>query len=472
MKARAKGLVESLQSASDSGDLHPDIYKKHKRVIAAELRTRVVWFIKLRWFVPFGIAGGATLADAVGFTFNMIAVLLVALFVLLYNAVCYYIRPCNNTNPCSTDRLYTFTYSQVALDYLALFLLVHWAGGAASPIIFVFIFHIIFASILLPRRSAYGFAAVAIIGMWSMAFGEMTGLLDRRLVSFRGETIDLLDKPWYVASMLVFFSGAIGATVLSTTAIMRMLKQRIIENAQFYEQIEQLTKERWRFMRKVAHNLRAPLAAVISMMDLLKNEYLGKMEPKQVEYLHRIYRRTKHMTDMINELMTIARSRTDTALLSRHPMRVDAIADRVLKTFIVEAETKGLGFVFEVSPEIAEAEIDLELAEPVLENLVSNAIKYTSKGDVRVSFTKSGNDFVVIQIQDTGIGIPKEDQSQLFREFFRAHNARTVEEVGTGLGLALVKETLDKNGGKITFESKLGKGTTFMVYLPITPKRS
>lgn len=460
---------ERTLSPAPSGDgaPHHEIYKRNKRVIAAELRGRVMWFIRLRWFVPFCIGGLAGATRLMGFGFNLTAVLSIAMLVLVYNLVFYLIGRRTDLDPLHSNKLYTFTYSQVGLDYLALFLLVYFSGGVTSPIIFVFIFHIIFASILLPPRSAFGFAAVAVIGMAAMGFAELTGALAHRPLSFRGDTIILFEKPWYVVTLLVFFSGAIVATAVSVTAVTRMLKKRIIENANFYEQIEHLTEERWRFMRKAAHNLRAPLVAVISMLDMIRNQYLGTVEARQLEYLNRIDRRARHMTKLIDELMAIARSRTKTALPSPHPIAVPTIAGRIGRTFIDEAKQKGLTFYLNVPDTVADIYVDLELVEPILENLVSNAIKYTAKGEVRLSFSSSEPTLLNITIQDTGIGIPKEDQSQLFREFFRAHNARTIEEVGTGLGLALVKETLDKNGGRIEFESRLNEGTTFRVFIPI-----
>ena len=107
------------------------------------------------------------------------------------------------------------------------------------------------------------------------------------------------------------------------------------------------------------------------------------------------------------------------------------------------------------------------MIEQMLENLVSNAIKYTPSGG-RVSLTLGSGEpnHLRIEIRDTGIGIPVEEQSQLYGEFFRASNAKTVSEHGTGLGLAIVKQTAELHGGRIRVESKESEGTTFTVDLP------
>ena len=107
------------------------------------------------------------------------------------------------------------------------------------------------------------------------------------------------------------------------------------------------------------------------------------------------------------------------------------------------------------------------MVEQILENLVSNAVKYTpADGKVSVKLSQTGGK-IRIEISDSGIGIPKSDKSMLFSEFFRAENARNVEKTGTGLGLAIVKEFVDKLGGRVLVESEEGMGTIFVVDLPI-----
>ncbi|MCD6122536.1 MAG: HAMP domain-containing histidine kinase, partial [Spirochaetales bacterium] len=103
--------------------------------------------------------------------------------------------------------------------------------------------------------------------------------------------------------------------------------------------------------------------------------------------------------------------------------------------------------------------------ESIITNLLSNAIKYTNRGgEITLKMTAEGEQ-VFIEVSDTGIGIPKEEQKKLFNEFFRASNARQFTEDGTGIGLAIVKANVDRHGGKIEFKSEEGKGTTFKVTL-------
>jgi signal transduction histidine kinase len=106
------------------------------------------------------------------------------------------------------------------------------------------------------------------------------------------------------------------------------------------------------------------------------------------------------------------------------------------------------------------------MLERLLENLVSNAVKYTRQGGVSVAFAGGAGGDVRIEVHDTGIGIPEKYRTRLFDEFFRAENAKEVEEIGTGLGLTIVREIAEKHGGRVEVESVPGKGSTFTVHLP------
>lgn len=424
--------------------------------------------------MPIIVAGGALTARFVGFQFSMEAIFGVAVFVLFYNAVFYAIarsikQQSDEELGISTRALQAFTYFQVGLDYASIFLLVHFSGGATSPVIFFFFFHIIFAAILLPDKSSVWFAGIAAFGMILMAFLDWNDVVSSSPLSYRGDQLRLPEKLWYLNAKLAFFVPAIFITAVSTSVIMKILKRRIIENALFYEQAERLTEERWRFMRKASHNLRAPLNAVTSMLELLKDEYFGPLTPEQREHLRRIHRRTRTMADMLKTLMAIAKSRAQTRVTLPTPMLIADIAGRINRTFEDRALLKGLALRIDVPDTLSDTFADLEVIEPVVENLISNAIKYTREGEVCVNFERSDS-FLKISVRDTGIGIPENDKARLFEEFFRARNAKVIEEIGTGLGLAFVKETINQRGGRIDWDSKEGEGTRFDVFLPIAPE--
>ena len=243
-----------------------------------------------------------------------------------------------------------------------------------------------------------------------------------------------------------------------------------LENARAYEAVEKLVQERSWYMLRVAHNLRAPLAGMLSILDVVKGQYLGSLNAEQQEYLRRLDRRSRTMLMMINELMTLAKSREAQPTDGTESVEPELVAGRIRRTFQERAAQKNISFNLTVPENLPAIRGDLETVEQILENLVSNAIKYTlPDGKVEVKFLPAAK-MIRIEISDTGIGIPKADRSKLFSEFFRAENARSIESNGTGLGLAIVKEFVDKLGGRILVESEEHMGTIFVVDLPAAIK--
>ncbi len=246
-----------------------------------------------------------------------------------------------------------------------------------------------------------------------------------------------------------------------------------IENARSYEAIEKLMTDRHRFMMRVAHNLRSPLAAMVSMLDVVRGGYKGDLSAGQNEYLDRIDRRARTMIRMINGLLTLARNGETKGADAFRPLDLTAIAGRIRRTFQDEAQQKNLCYEVVVPPDLPPVQGNTDMIEQTLENLVANAIKYTAAGGrVEVAFIKGLQQTVQIRVHDSGIGIAPEDLKHLFTEFFRAENARAMEEIGTGLGLAIVKQTVERHGGRILVESTPGQGSTFTIDLPVAPAKN
>ena len=244
-----------------------------------------------------------------------------------------------------------------------------------------------------------------------------------------------------------------------------------IENARAYEAIGNLIQERSRFMNRVAHNLKAPLTAMASMLEVIGNGYLVEVDEGLRQYLSRVDQRVRSMLLMVDELMTLAKSQSKQRKVEFVSVDLKILADRVSQTFLEKASVKKLTFEVKISEDSPQMEADSELMEQMLENLVSNAIKYTPAGGrVTMAIGPGENDTIQITVSDNGIGIPKDEISRLSAEFFRASNVKNV--IGTGLGLAIVKEIVNQHGGQIYVESKEGLGTTFTVYFPVAPGES
>ncbi len=147
---------------------------------------------------------------------------------------------------------------------------------------------------------------------------------------------------------------------------------------------------------------------------------------------------------------------------------LEELAQHVKRTFEKQAAARKLRFAVVADPDLPKVDSGADLLEQIVENLVGNAIKYTSEGgSVDVLFSRHGADEVRFEVKDTGIGIPRDEQGKLFREFFRASNAKKFTSEGTGLGLALVKQSVERHRGRIELTSDEGHGTTVVIELPV-----
>ncbi len=616
-----------------------------QRLLLHELKDRSQWFVRVRWYVPPLIWLGLLVARGMGVELPLWPVLLISLLILGYNLLFqrwharFVVEPDHQTE----TNLRTFTKWQVALDFLAIFLFVHYSGGGSSPFLFFFIFHIIFASILLKHGTAHAFAAFASLGMGLLMVAEGLGWVDAHPLIYRGSQVIALTGqalPAFVA--WAFFAFTMQASTYATTSLMEMVRRRIgrlaelseavlvmnnkqrslhtilhtivgnrhlepllelacrelaavlevqgvsvkllsedgrrlryaasyglparfapgqeldvdksplnrrilegepfttggitegelfqlgeafaaaqlqsvlfvplrgesqvigilgayskaadrfgaedldflkiagevvavaLENARAFDAVEALMRYRERFTFQVAHNLRAPLAAMVSMMDLVRLGFAGEVPPKQAEYLERVRSRATALNQLVNELMLLASQQAPgrpTQVMV--PVDVGELADQVATTFQDRARERQIDFQVEREeglPPVLGDSVNLEL---LLENLVSNALKYTpSGGRVGLRLWRVPKGPLRFEVSDTGIGIPLAAQARLFSEFFRAENAKAMEAEGTGLGLVIVQDIVRQHGGQLTFRSVEGQGTTFTVTLPAAPQEN
>jgi len=227
----------------------------------------------------------------------------------------------------------------------------------------------------------------------------------------------------------------------------------------------ELTKA-W-FFHKAAHQLRSPLHALLSMFKVLQDGYLGELNQKQAEAISRCQRRIRLMGELIEDLLRVGQRRSETSPRPLKPMNLGEALRQVCSFYMEQAKGKGVSLELEIQEPIPDVLAEEGLLDELLTNLISNGIKYTpAGGTVKVLLTKEGRGWLKLEISDTGIGIPKEELPQLFTEFFRASNAKALDEHGTGLGLVIVKEVLNRMRGSIQVRSKQGEGTTFTCLIP------
>ena len=289
-------------------------------------------------------------------------------------------------------------------------------------------------------------------------------------LGFRSAVLAPLRAGTRVIGTLSFYSpraGDLGAEDAPFLKLAAELVALAIDNAQAYEAIERILHERAQSMLEVAHNLRAPLGAGLSMLELLADGYLGELNEKQATHIGRLAERLAALDQTIGELLTIARSRDRSREIRDVVIDLGALAGETEATFREEAAGKGIRLEVKAEAGLPAIPSGGNLIEQILHNLVSNAVKYTPEGgEVEVRISPRGPEGARIMVRDSGIGIPAGEQAKLFKEFFRASNAKRLTPRGTGLGLALVKRAVERHRGDIRVASEVGEGTTVVVDLP------
>ncbi|MFH0994268.1 MAG: GAF domain-containing sensor histidine kinase [Pseudomonadota bacterium] len=234
-------------------------------------------------------------------------------------------------------------------------------------------------------------------------------------------------------------------------------------------EIEKLNTEinRIWFLQKAAHQLRSPLHAVVSMLKILQKGYLGAMNVKQEDTVRRCEKRLELLDSLVKDILSLSIRRTAPIPDALHRIQVPEILRALSGLFESQARERNIDITFLIDENLPAVMATNRLLDELLTNLISNALKYTPpEGTVSVCLIRSEEGSIRLEVTDTGIGIPEQDFSRLFTEFFRAENARDFTETGTGLGLVIVKEILDQLKGTISVSSCVGEGSTFVCHLP------
>lgn len=257
---------------------------------------------------------------------------------------------------------------------------------------------------------------------------------------------------------------------LREVQIARLLAQLVAITAQYRIQrrmIEIAEEDKSRFILATTHDLRAPVATIEQLAQVMREGYAGELGEKQRELVDKVHYQANHLLDLLSDLLTLAAEGHEIGKMREMvPVSLTEIFDAQIETVRPACEAKSITLTShrpEGSIMRTAAKGDLE---KVMSNLLSNAVKYTPSGgriDARLDDSPGG---VVFRVKDTGIGIPRDALARLFTEYFRAPNAKQMERHGTGLGLALVQKIVRKYGGRIRVDSVVDKGSLFEVLLP------
>ena len=397
-------------------------------------------------------------------------ILYLTLFLLIYNIFIHYSRQYLKTVPQTFNPLH-LSLVQIVVDLTILMILIYITGGIESPLKLFLIFHIIIGSLILPSYVIYIITILTFLSITAISYFEYHICISHFAFGGLYET-PLYDNPQYVIMRLIVLGIMMFVSAFITNRIAHQLYAQEKHLMDALDEINKSEVKKQKYIMGVVHEIKTPIAATKSLLNLILEGYVGEVSLQVKEKLGRAMIRTTESLGMINNILRISRLRlfdentsedvdiynVVTELLKENKDRLNEKSIKVVK------ESKGM------RKSIIKG--DKFLLQLAISNIISNAVKYTNdKGQIWVSL-KYSNEFIELSICDDGIGIEKSDLKKIFENYYRAKNIQTEYQEGAGVGLSLVREIIIQHRGEIsvTSPSPIGNdkrpGTCFNIRLP------
>ena len=458
---------------------------------------RLHWFIRLRWlFVALALGELAVERFVLPAAHRPAPLLLSVLGVAAVNVVWTVISrlllrrfsAAGDAEPVPIRDAEVLANAQVAVDLLLLTLILHYTGGAENPMSVFYLFHVAISALLLETWQAGLQSCWAVLLYACLTIGEWRGwLLHFPLLPHLGP-LGLHQRTEWVFLMIGVDVLAVLGTLYFTIRITKLLddhearlKQANAALEQSQRAIEDLQRRRARFMQMAAHQLKSPLAIVQTLANLIRDRVVTD-ECGILSTCEKIARRAQDGIAQVGELLTLARVQDADAVRRRGPVEVYGAIAELCRRFRPLAEQKGIELTL-WTPSDGEVQISVDPQDfqDCIGNLLDNALKYTpGPGRVRIAATKKTSpnqvSTVSVHVSDTGMGLdPALMRSggkvlgdvPIFEAFRRGSNVIAASIPGSGLGLSIVREVVERAGGHIWVMSRTGAGTSFTVTFPV-----
>lgn len=248
----------------------------------------------------------------------------------------------------------------------------------------------------------------------------------------------------------------------------KLLIRRDLELSRANEKLEKFEEMKSNFISVVAHQLRTPLSGMKWTLSMLLNGDMGPLNNDQRTFLMKSYESNTRMITLVNDMLVADRIQSGKVHFGFKHINIINLMDNVLFEISPSAAKRNISIIYKSKfANLPQVYVDPDTMRAVLQNLLENAIKYTIDGGRVEIDAKKENQYLLVSITDNGIGIPKDQQKDIFMKFFRARNAIKHETDGSGLGLYIAKTMVEKNGGTIWFESAESTGSTFYFTIPL-----
>lgn len=273
---------------------------------------------------------------------------------------------------------------------------------------------------------------------------------------------------YFIANRYTQAPEIVALIILGVAGFLIIISYFIIQSLNRLLEVSRMKSE---FVSVVSHQLRTPLSGLKWSLNLLMSGRAGDFQEEQLEQLKMIKENNQRMIDLVSDLLDV--SRIEQGHLGLRPETVNLLdlAQALVLGYTSLAKASNVILGLEAGGELPSAswriKIDPKRIKLVMDNLVNNAIRYIQGGGwVKIRLKNKGNS-IRCEVEDNGVGVPKNDQKYIFQKFFRSQNIMKYQTEGTGLGLFIAKAIIEASGGKIGFWSQEGKGATFWFELPI-----
>tara|TARA_B100000315_G_C14537447_1_gene569173 strand:+ start:246 stop:1586 length:1341 start_codon:yes stop_codon:yes gene_type:complete len=430
------------------------------------LRERISWLIKLRWIAVLGVFLSISLARLLFLIdFATTPLYIITASLIVYNLVfSFWIYKIKKTESKNIILFNIVANLQIFIDLSFLAALIHFSGGVENPFIFYFIFHIIIAGILLSRWHAFLQTTYANLLFLVVVFCEYYEIIPHYCLI--GVVPYTLHKEIvYVFGLSFVFISTLYIAGYMASSISKRLREREGKLSEANKLLEEKDYIKSQYVLRVTHDIKEDLAAIQSCIDPVTDGFTGDLNSQQANLLSRAKLRSQKLIFFVNSLLAITKMKLNKKI-EKESFSLYRLLEEIAESMRLRTKNKGLNFEVKLDRAIADVIGVRVYLQEAITNILANAIKYTPSGGKVLFEAGLRNNLVLIKIQDDGIGIPKEDLSYVFDEFYRASNARKQEKQGTGLGLSLAKKVIQIHKGKIWVESQEGKGAIFFLELP------
>jgi signal transduction histidine kinase len=347
---------------------------------------------------------------------------------------------------------------------------IYFTGGPYSPLIATYVIVISAVALL----SNIGVTVLALAGI-VLCFSTMIVLMATGILAPTSVPGSPGHAPsvGYTITAIAYCSFVVGIPGFFCAATLRMLRTKERDLEAKTAQLMQANTQRSQFVASMTHELRTPIHGVQGLADVIAAGVYGPVTDKQKEACASIKRSAQSLLGLVDDVLNLARAEANRIEARPSSIDIAALVERVTASVAWMIGTKKIGLEAEVEEELPFVMSDDRWLAHVLVNLVSNAVKFTPEGGTVTvrAFERPEADAIVLEVEDTGIGIAREDRERIFEPFRQADDKSDTKGYGgVGLGLALVARLTDLLGARVELESDVGKGSRFRVIVPIDYK--